>query len=37
MLRFYTSSMEFKSEEGRFKLYIGSNSDELQEAEFELI
>lgn len=37
MLRFYTSSMEFKSEEGRFKLYIGSNSDELQEAEFGLI
>ena len=37
MLRFYTSSMEFKSEEGRFKLYIGSNSDELQEVEFELI
>lgn len=37
MLRFYTGSMEFKSEEGHFKLYIGSNSVELQEAEFELI
>lgn len=37
MLRFYTSSMEFKSEPGKFKIYIGCNSFNLKEVEFELM
>ncbi|MDC0803571.1 beta-glucosidase BglX [Clostridium paraputrificum] len=37
MLRFYTASMEFKSEPGKFKLYIGCNSSEVKETNFELL
>lgn len=37
MLRFYTKSMEFKSETGKFKVYIGKNSDDVIEGSFELI
>ena len=34
MLKFFTGSMEFKAEPGRFKVYIGKNSAEVHEAEF---
>lgn len=37
MLRFYTKSMEFKSEPGKFKVYVGKNSDDVIEGNFELI
>ncbi|MBT2730510.1 beta-glucosidase BglX [Bacillus sp. ISL-75] len=36
-LKYYTSDMNFKSEEGEFKVYIGTNSKELEEAAFELV
>lgn len=36
-LKYYTSDMIYKAEEGEFKLYIGPNSNELKEAFFELI
>lgn len=37
MLRFYTKDMEFKSELGKFKLYIGLSSRDLKESKFELV
>ncbi|MBT2723923.1 MULTISPECIES: glycoside hydrolase family 3 N-terminal domain-containing protein [unclassified Bacillus (in: firmicutes)] len=36
-LKYYTSDMNYKSEEGEFKVYIGTNSKELEEAAFELV
>lgn len=36
ILRFYTKNMEFKSEKGKFKIYIGRNSNDVMENEFEL-
>lgn len=36
-LRFYNASMNFVSEPGRFKLMIGTNSEEFKEAYFELV
>lgn len=36
-LKYYTSDMRYKSEEGEFKVYIGTNSKELEEAAFELV
>ncbi len=36
-LAFYTRNMEFKAEPGDFKVYIGGNSMEVQEASFKLI
>jgi beta-glucosidase len=35
-LKFYTQSMEFKAEPGRFKVFVGGNSAEVLEASFEL-
>lgn len=37
MLRFYNRKLEFKSEPGKFKAMIGSNSSELNDIDFELI
>jgi beta-glucosidase len=36
-LKYYTSDMRYKAEEGEFKMYIGPNSNEVKEALFELI
>jgi beta-glucosidase len=36
-LRFYTADMSFQSEEGEFKVYIGTNSNTVKEAAFELV
>lgn len=36
-LRFYTRSMEFKAEPGMFTVFVGGNSKEVLEAEFELV
>jgi beta-glucosidase len=36
-LAFYTANMSYKAEKGKFKLFIGPNSLELKEAEFEFI
>ncbi|HMS68381.1 MAG: beta-glucosidase BglX [Saprospiraceae bacterium] len=36
MLKFYNSKLEFKSESGKFKVYVGGNSRDLISGEFEL-
>ncbi|OYD42525.1 beta-glucosidase BglX [Sphingobacterium cellulitidis] len=36
-LKFYNQKLDFISEPGKFKVYIGTNSRDVQEAEFELI
>lgn len=36
-LRFYNQKLEFVSEPGKFKVYVGTNSRDVQEAEFELM
>ncbi len=36
-LRFTTADMEFNSEPGKFKVYVGTNSDDVLKSEFELI
>jgi beta-glucosidase len=36
-LAFYTADMSYQAEPGRFKIYIGGSSAEVQEAEFQLI
>lgn len=36
-LKFYNQKLEFVSEPGAFKVFVGSNSRDLQEADFELI
>ncbi len=36
-LRFYNQQLEFVSEPGKFKVYVGTNSRDVQEAEFELM
>lgn len=36
MLRFYTASMEYKSEKGRFLIFVGTNSSDCIMCEFEL-
>jgi len=36
-LRFYNQKLEFVSEPGKFKVFVGTNSRDVQEAEFELI
>jgi beta-glucosidase len=36
-LRFYTASMKFAAEPGKFKLMIGTNSEDLKETYFELV
>jgi beta-glucosidase len=35
-LKFYTDKMEFASEPGKFKVFVGTNSADVQEADFEL-
>lgn len=36
-LAFYTKDMEFKAEPGDFKVFVGTNSEECLEADFELL
>lgn len=36
-LKFYNQKLDFISEPGKFKVYIGTNSRDVQEAEFELL
>jgi beta-glucosidase len=36
-LRFTASDMKFKSEPGMFKVYVGTNSNDVLESQFELI
>ncbi|SFC76706.1 beta-glucosidase [Bacillus sp. 491mf] len=36
-LKYYTSHLNYKAEEGEFKLYIGTNAKELKEVAFELL
>lgn len=36
-LAFYTKNMEFKAEPGAFKVFVGTNSEECLEADFELL
>lgn len=36
-LRFFNQKLEFVSEPGKFKVYVGTNSRDVQEAEFELM
>jgi beta-glucosidase len=36
-LRFTAADMKFKSESGKFKVYVGTNSSECLESEFELV
>jgi beta-glucosidase len=36
-LRFYNDKLEFVSEPGKFKAFVGPNSAEVQEADFELV
>jgi beta-glucosidase len=36
-LKYYTTGMSYKAEEGEFKVYIGTNSKEVKEAAFEFI
>jgi beta-glucosidase len=36
-LAFWNEKMEFLAEPGAFKLYIGTNSDQVKEADFEFI
>jgi beta-glucosidase len=36
-LRFYTQAMEFKAEAGKFKVFVGGNSEDVLEADFELV
>ncbi len=35
-LAFYTQDMSFKAEEGEFKLFVGTNSEDLLETNFTL-
>jgi beta-glucosidase len=35
-LAFYTKNMEYKAEPGHFKVFVGSSSEDVQEAEFDL-
>jgi beta-glucosidase len=36
-LKYYTTGMSYKAEEGEFKVYIGTNSKEVKEAAFDFI
>ncbi|PFN76987.1 beta-glucosidase BglX [Bacillus sp. AFS076308] len=36
-LKYYTSDLDFRAEEGEFKVYIGTNSKDLKVATFELV
>ncbi|SDW63979.1 beta-glucosidase [Hydrobacter penzbergensis] len=36
-LKFYNTNMKYASEPGKFKLFIGTNSQEVKETEFELL
>lgn len=36
-LRFTSADMTFKSEPGKFKVYVGTNSNDVKESEFELV
>ena len=36
-LRFYNSDLQFLSEPGKFKIFVGTNSVKLEEVEFELL
>jgi beta-glucosidase len=35
-LKFYNSDLKFVAEPGKFKVFVGGNSQEVKEAEFEL-
>jgi len=36
-LKFYNSNLQYVAESGDFKIFIGTNSDDVKEADFKLL